>query len=345
MSKYNLDEGNDSLKRIMLLMKYDNKKTLTENIDEQAGEMASSALEYAALGAAAGAAAGFWFPGPGNIIGGALGAIFGIINGAGTSYNKINKTVKEYCSPEKSGKSTMSKQELNRIADKIFDAVDGMGTTLKDIKSAISELEVFPDFCEMAKRYENRHGETLMDSLDGDIDWESQWKKYVWLPILDLVENTPEEKPEEKPEENKKEDSQNKKTSKYKRCSGTYKMYCFNKEVIGKVQKALGLKSDGAYGPKTQAALEKVGYKNGFTDADVSKIVGSTNKETKEPNVNVGSQNKTTKEPNVNVGGQNKTTKEPNVNVGGQSQVSSEKENEINNDIGTKTANDVVNFK
>jgi hypothetical protein len=324
MSKYNLDEGNESLKRIMLLMKYDNKKTLTENIDEQAGEMASSALEYAALGAAAGS----FLPGPGNIIGGAIGAIYGLINGAGTSYNKINKTVKEYCSPEKSGKSTMSKQELNRIADKIFDAVDGMGTDEDSIKSAISELEVFPDFCEMAKRYENRHGETLMDSLDGDIDAESEWKRYVWLPVLDLVENTPEEKPEEKPEDGKKEGS---KTSKYKKCSGTYKMYCFNKEVIGKVQKALGLKSDGAYGPKTQAALEKVGYKNGFTDADVSKIIGSTIK--------------TTKEPNVNVGSQNKTTKEPNVNVGGQSQVSSEKENEINNDIGTKTANDVVNFK
>ena len=323
MSKYNLDEGNDSLKRIMLLMKYDNKKTLTENIDEQAGEMASSALEYGALGAAAGSV----LPGVGTVIGGAIGAIYGLINGAGTSYNKINKTVKEYCSPEKSGKSAMSKQELNRIADKIFDAVDGPGTDEDSIKSAISELEVFPDFCEMAKRYENRHGETLMDSLDDDIDAESEWKRYVWLPVLDLVENTPEEKPEDE----KKEDSQTKKTSKYKRCSGTYKMYCFNKEVIGKVQKALGLKSDGAYGPKTQAALEKVGYKNGFTDADVSKIVRSTNK--------------TTKEPNVNVGSQNKTTKEPNVNVGGQSQVSSEKENEINNDIGTKTANDVVNFK
>jgi len=31
MSKYNLEEGNDSLKRILLMMKYDESKTLSEN--------------------------------------------------------------------------------------------------------------------------------------------------------------------------------------------------------------------------------------------------------------------------------------------------------------------------
>jgi len=32
MEKYNLSEGNESLKRILLMMKYDNKKTLSENV-------------------------------------------------------------------------------------------------------------------------------------------------------------------------------------------------------------------------------------------------------------------------------------------------------------------------
>ena len=62
-------------------------------------------------------------------------------------------------------------------------------------------------------------------------------------------------------------------------------MYCYNKEVIGKVQTGLGVKSDGAYGPITQAALEKAGYKNGFTDADVSKIVKGGGSEDVSPNV------------------------------------------------------------
>ena len=34
MEKYNLNEGNDALKRVLLMMKYDAKKTLTENIEE-----------------------------------------------------------------------------------------------------------------------------------------------------------------------------------------------------------------------------------------------------------------------------------------------------------------------
>jgi hypothetical protein len=33
MEKYNLNEGNESLKRILLMMKYDNKKTLSENVE------------------------------------------------------------------------------------------------------------------------------------------------------------------------------------------------------------------------------------------------------------------------------------------------------------------------
>jgi hypothetical protein len=33
MEKFNLTEGNDALKRVLLMMKYDNKKTLVENTD------------------------------------------------------------------------------------------------------------------------------------------------------------------------------------------------------------------------------------------------------------------------------------------------------------------------
>jgi hypothetical protein len=33
MEKYNLNEGNESLKRILLMMNYDNKKTLSENVE------------------------------------------------------------------------------------------------------------------------------------------------------------------------------------------------------------------------------------------------------------------------------------------------------------------------
>jgi hypothetical protein len=58
MNKYNLDEGNDAIKRALLLMKYDMNKTLTENtekVDEVINEDRKDALD---VGTAAGAAIG-----------------------------------------------------------------------------------------------------------------------------------------------------------------------------------------------------------------------------------------------------------------------------------------------
>ena len=282
MSKYNLNEGNESLKKILLLMKYDNKKTLTENVEELEEDSFTDALGsgvgYAAGGAAIGTAI---LPGPGTVVGGAIGALVGLFKGSGNAYSQISTAIGQYCTPEKSGKPTMSNSELNGIADEIFVAIDGFGTYEEDIKSALSGLETFPDFCAMAKKYQRRQGESLLNALDGDIDIDSDWRKFVWIPIVDIIERTKETLPPEEQKDGDEvlvptpEDGEGKKggKSKYKKCTGTYKMYCYNKEVIGKVQLALGIVDDGAFGPKTQAALEKVGFKNGFTDADVDKIV------------------------------------------------------------------------
>ena len=294
MSKYNLNEGNESLKKILLLMKYDNKKTLTENVEELEEDNFTDGLGTAAGGAVAGAAVGSMIPVVGTVIGGAIGGLIGLFKGTGNAYSQISTAITEYCTPEKSGKPTMSSGELNGIADEIFDAVDGWGTTEDGIKSALNSLETFPDFCEMAKKYKRRQGETLLDALDGDIDIDSTWRKYVWIPIVDIIERTEETIPPEEqkdgdevlvptPEEDKEKKGGK---SKYKQCTGTYKKYCYNKEVIGKVQGCLGITDDGAFGPKTQAALEKAGFKNGFTDADVEKICKSTDDSKKEePNI------------------------------------------------------------
>jgi hypothetical protein len=58
MEKYNLNEGNDALKRVLLMMKYDAKKTLTENIEEMESvdeQYGASAAAGAGVGAAIGA--------------------------------------------------------------------------------------------------------------------------------------------------------------------------------------------------------------------------------------------------------------------------------------------------
>ena len=59
MEKYNLNEGNDALKRVLLMMKYDAKKTLTENIEEMESvneDTADVAIGSTAVGAGLGAA-------------------------------------------------------------------------------------------------------------------------------------------------------------------------------------------------------------------------------------------------------------------------------------------------
>jgi hypothetical protein len=60
MEKYNLNEGNDALKRVLLMMKYDAKKTLTENIEDIESvdeQYTAPAVAGTAIGAGLGAGA------------------------------------------------------------------------------------------------------------------------------------------------------------------------------------------------------------------------------------------------------------------------------------------------
>jgi hypothetical protein len=59
--------------------------------------------------------------------------------------------------------------------------------------------------------------------------------------------------------------------SKYKACSGTYKINC-KSDVISKIQGCLGLKPDGKFGPKTETAVQAKLGKTEFTDADVNTL-------------------------------------------------------------------------
>ena len=59
--------------------------------------------------------------------------------------------------------------------------------------------------------------------------------------------------------------------SKYKVCSGTYKLNC-KSEAIKEIQGCLGLKADGKFGPKTETAVQAKLGKTEFTDADVDVI-------------------------------------------------------------------------
>jgi hypothetical protein len=180
-TKQNIFEEINKMKNLM------NAKSGTVISEQDAG--------YVAGMAAAGAAAGATFFGvgaiPGAIIGGAIGLIGGLINNSSSSEGA--KKILQACgSKETVGPPSQSRQQLNAIADGLNKAIEGVGTDEDAIKANLQKITTIPDLCAMSNIYQTRHGESLWDALDGDIDEQQEWKNYVYLPLLDAYENSVE---------------------------------------------------------------------------------------------------------------------------------------------------------
>ena len=152
-------------------------------------------MGYVAGGAVAGAAAGAAFFGigavPGAIIGGAIALIGGLLQNSSSSDGA--KKILQACSNKQTvGPASQSRQQLNAIADGLNTAIEGLGTDEDAIKANLQKITTIPDLCAMSRIYQTRHGESLWDALDGDIDDQSEWKTYVYLPLLDAYENSVE---------------------------------------------------------------------------------------------------------------------------------------------------------
>lgn len=184
MKKVNLEDGNASLKKVLLMMKYDTSKTLTENkvigetIQEQSGTaMKKGFVAGAASGAAIGLAGGGLGAIPGALVGGVLGSVI-----AAFGNPKMNE-IKKMFDACKTGKSTptLSAAELDVISDQINTAIDGLGTDEESISDAFKQLPTIPDLCGLIKAYET-HGDLFSD-LEKDLDRDYEWKQYVVLPL------------------------------------------------------------------------------------------------------------------------------------------------------------------
>lgn len=186
MSKQKIQEGQDALKRSLLLMNYDNKKTLTENqevvkpLEEQSF---SQIYKGAATGAATGAAVGEI---PGAIIGALGGAVLAAIGNP-----KMDQVKKMFdaCKTEKST-PTLTTSQLDAISDSINDAIQGVGTDEDAISAALQQLPTIPDLCGLIKAYEY-HGDLFSD-LDGDLDSDYEWKQYVVIPLRNAIRKSQE---------------------------------------------------------------------------------------------------------------------------------------------------------
>jgi len=83
----------------------------------------------------------------------------------------------------KQGKGTLSGSSLASMSDDLYDAIKGVGTDNEKIRLTFSKCKNFHDVKNLFAKFNQRKGENLLDWLDSDIDYDSEWDKDVLRPI------------------------------------------------------------------------------------------------------------------------------------------------------------------
>jgi hypothetical protein len=183
---------NESERERILGMHHDatRKQYLKESNEEELDE-----IDWGKVGTAtaAGAAGGAAFAGvgaiPGAIIGGAANLIYQAFSGPGS--REAAQKITQGCNAKGVGETTMDDSSIDSVVDQLWNAMEGLGTDEEAIGKAFGSLQTIPDLCAVVKRYaENHPGYTLFNDLDGDIDADSEWNKYVYQPMIKSYRRT-----------------------------------------------------------------------------------------------------------------------------------------------------------
>jgi hypothetical protein len=219
MKKYNIKEGKDELIKALLLMKYDTKKTLSENIDSIGTIKEQASYGATALGTGVGAttAVGVGAVGAGfgaNVIPGAaaLGTALSIPAAAGAAIiggaaalalvplamwyidkdnakGKVEKML-NYCTSHAAQISKvpngLSPQEIDDLSDRLFDALDGAGTNEDEVAAVFSSLKTVSDICSLNNSFNSDNTEDLLEWLDSDIDATDEWNS-IYRPMRNII--------------------------------------------------------------------------------------------------------------------------------------------------------------
>jgi hypothetical protein len=247
--KYSPEEA---LQRVKLMMGYDTKKTLKENI-ETIGVVLN---EQTTAGEASSIASKLWSYMAGDVETEDL-------EGAQQIFNDqvFGKTFKDGCLLEKVLEYYKGHQGSFTWS---LTTTYHEGGFLDDLDHSDEMGE--PEFADVKK--------DLRDSIEKELNGFCKTQKKE-EETLDCTKTPNDPKCKKKTDDSK--------TGGYVQCSGTYKYGC-KSEVIRKVQGCLGgLATDGKFGPKTKGGLLKLGkgFENGFTDADVDVICKSQTAEVK----------------------------------------------------------------
>ena len=208
MKEQIISEGKEALERALLLMKYDSKKTLTENkqaiFEQTIGDLSNpTTLSAGALGAGLGAAtaAGSFaalgasigtgtFPVVGTAIGAALGLGIGVLTDwfANQDFGKTGfEQVMSACKSPAAKKLVpqLSKSDIRSIA---YAIEDSKGTWDDDEKTIAAELQKIPTIADLCAVNMKITG-GLVQFLDNLTDSPDEWKMFT-RPLAGMIEDT-----------------------------------------------------------------------------------------------------------------------------------------------------------
>ena len=235
MSKEIIKEGQEALKRALLMMNYDMKKTLTENVEvisEQANTNEISAGDLA------------------DIVDDAVDILDRDVE------TSDMEDLIELMKTEIFGKKFKGACAYDKFKKYYADNESWQG-------------ETFEDQVESSGEYNEQEFEDVKQEMLDLIKKEKQFCKTLSYTVTTTtkapVVTTTTTKAPLKGGSNT--------TTQYTPCpaNGPYKQGC-KSDVVKKIQGCLGVKTTGNFGPLTQTALTKIGYPSGFTSADVENI-------------------------------------------------------------------------
>lgn len=115
--------------------------------------------------------------------------LMGMMNQVLTGFGGSDKKVKEFCDMCNAKVGSYKDRGLvNRYADVIRDAVQGIGTNEESIYHVFESLVSFNEFCGLVKAYKNSYNVDLYTDLSSDISEEAEWAR-IMRPIRNLVKN------------------------------------------------------------------------------------------------------------------------------------------------------------
>jgi hypothetical protein len=300
MSKEIVKEGKEALERALLMMKYDMKKTLTENVEvvSEQTAMTDQEIEDRRIGNLISKASYGMGTDEDAIIDG-----FGQIKNV-DQFNRINNNYKKYNQDYGGGTYTslenLLQDELDRddidTINSIQKTLSKIGVTVtyeKSLDDNTNEIILISNTIKLIpksvvkppKSGETNIGTSCLSSL------KSTGKNKAGCPTYDIngqkyafCSNGRANGPDGMANwscsggkiiyNGKTISSRGSGSStQYTPCpaNGPYKQGC-KSDVVKQIQGCLGVRTTGNFGPLTQTALSKIGYSNGFTSVDVEKI-------------------------------------------------------------------------